>query len=243
MTSEHVRIPVDDATMGGYLATPPAPGRYPGVVVAHQLFGVTADIRALADRLASRGFVALAPDFYHRADPGVQLPADDSGRARGFALLRGLTREGVLADVAAARNFLAARSDAAGAVGTLGVSMGGHLAYLAATALPVPVTVVLYGGWLTGTDIPLSTPEPTLELTGGITGRLVYVVGELDHVVSAEQRAAIAARLAADGIDHDVVVVPGAPHAYLSEDADSYRADAAEQTWALIEREFAALRA
>ncbi|MET8054044.1 dienelactone hydrolase family protein [Streptosporangium sp. NPDC005286] len=60
-------------------------------ILAHQLFGVTADIREVADRIAALGYVAVAPDFYHRAAPGVELPADDAGRERGVALMNTLT--------------------------------------------------------------------------------------------------------------------------------------------------------
>ncbi|MCX4092786.1 dienelactone hydrolase family protein [Nocardia sp. alder85J] len=209
--SEQVRIAVGTGVMGGYLARPSAPGRYPGVLLAHQLFGVTADIRGFADRLAGLGYVALAPDFYHRSASGVELPTTDEGRERGFALMKEMTRDGVLADMRAAAAHLGGRAEVRTVTGVLGVSLGGHLAYLAATRLAVPVTLVLYAGWLTGTEIPVSTPEPTLDLTGGITGRVVYVVGERDHVVPAADRDRIADRLAAAGVSHEVVVVPGVP--------------------------------
>lgn len=217
--------------MRAYVARPRVPGSYPGVVVAHQLFGVTADIREAADRIAALGYVAIAPDFYHRAEPGVELAADDAGRERGFALMNTLTREGVLADVRAAMDYLGTVRP----VGMLGLSMGGHLAYYAATQVDLAVTVVLYAGWLTGTDISVSRPSPTLDLTSGIKGRLLYLVGSDDHVITAEQRQRIADRLEADRIDHQVIVYAGAPHAFLSMDLP-----AAEEAWKTIEEALAA---
>ncbi|MFI6603107.1 dienelactone hydrolase family protein [Nonomuraea sp. NPDC050536] len=229
---ETVSIQTPDGPMGAYLARPAAPGAYPGVIVAHQLFGVTEDVRAVADRIARGGYVVLAPDFYHRAEPGVELPVTDEGRARGFELMATLSRTGVLEDVQAAAAHLAAREDTTGAVGMVGLSLGGHLAYLAATRLDLTVTVVLYAGWLTGTEIPISRPEPTLDLTAGIKGRLVYIVGDRDHVVTAEHRAAIADRLRAEGVAHEMVVVEGAPHAFLSDPDSPYQ----EETWRHIEQ-------
>jgi carboxymethylenebutenolidase len=218
-----------------YLARPAAPGEYPGVIVAHQLFGVTADIRAAADRIAKLGYVVAAPNFYHRSERRVELPLDDAGRAHGFKLMGELTREGVLADVARAQSDLRA----AGAVrtaGMVGLSMGGHLAYYAATQTSLPVTVALYPGWLTTAGTALSQPEPVLDLTGGITGRLVFITGSDDHVVTAAQREAIAARLTAEGVDHEMVVIEGAPHAFLAEGTPTYRPDAAATAWQLIEK-------
>ncbi|WP_196814416.1 dienelactone hydrolase family protein [Nocardia sp. BMG111209] len=236
---ERVRVEVGGEVMGAYLARPSAPGRYPGVVVAHQLFGVTADVRGIADRLAGQGRVAIAPEFHHRSGAGIELPVTDEGRARGFALMRELSRDGVVSDMSAAMSYLRARGEVRAVTGVLGVSLGGHLAYLAAARLAVPVTLVLYAGWLTGTEIPVSTPEPTVELTGGITGRLVYVVGEQDPVVPPADRRVIADRLVAEGVSHDLVVVPGAGHAFLAEGTAGYSPAAAEFTWALIERELA----
>ncbi|WP_248966048.1 dienelactone hydrolase family protein [Sphaerisporangium perillae] len=234
LRSERVEVRVGDGVMSAYAACPAAPGAYPGVIVAHQLFGVTPDVRAIADTIAALGYVTIAPDFYHRSEAGVELPADEEGRARGFALMGELTRAGVLADVRAAQRYLRDRADASGRVGMVGVSMGGHLAYYAATQLDLAVTVVLYAGWLTGTDIPVSRPEPTLELTADITGRMVVIVGDRDHVVTEEQRTAIAQRLEADGIRHEVIVIPDAPHAFLSVGTPTFHATAAEQTWKLI---------
>lgn len=150
--------------------------------------------------------------------------------------MRGVGRPGALADVQAALAYLRTRPDSTGDVGMLGVSFGGHVAYYAATQTDLAVTIVLYAGWLTGTDIALSRPESTLDLTAGIKGRVLYVVGDEDHVIPEEQRAAIAAQLAAAGVRHDFVVLPGVPHAFLSEGTPSFRAEAAEETWRLIEQ-------
>ncbi|MEV1240101.1 dienelactone hydrolase family protein [Nonomuraea sp. NPDC049750] len=230
-----ITVRTSDGPMGGYLARPAGDGVHPAVIVAHQLFGLTEDVRAVADRIAGMGYVVLAPDYYHRADPGVELPATDEGRARGFELIATLSRTGVLYDTRAAADYLAARDDTSGAVGMVGLSLGGHLAYLAATQLGFPITVVLYAGWLTGTDIPVSGPEPTLDLTPGIKGKLVYIVGDRDHAIIEEQHAAIAERLQADGIRHEMVVLAGAPHAFLAQEDSPYHAE----TWQRIEQALA----
>lgn len=59
-----VSIQSADRVFDGYLVTPAAPGRHPGVVVVHEIFGVTPWIRSVAERMASRGFVALVPDLF-----------------------------------------------------------------------------------------------------------------------------------------------------------------------------------
>jgi carboxymethylenebutenolidase len=214
--------------LDAYVVRPP--GATAGVILAHQLFGLTADVRDAADRIARLGYAVVAPDFFHRSERAVVLPATDEGRARGFALMGALTREGVLADVRSAMAYLGLPR-----TGMVGLSMGGHLAYYAATQADLAVTIALYAGWLTGGDaMPLNQPAATIELTGGIKGRLVYIVGDKDHVVTAAQRDELAARLAADGVRHELVVLPGAPHAFLAEGTPSYDAAAAATAWQLI---------
>ncbi|MGI5177227.1 dienelactone hydrolase family protein [Dactylosporangium sp. CA-152071] len=213
---------------GVYIARPASTGPQHRVVVGHQLFGIDASVRAFADRLAAEGCLVAVPDLYHRSAPGVELPQDDEGRARGFELLHGLDRDEVVADVAAAVDVLG--GDPAG-VGMVGLSIGGHAAYLAAARLGLAAAAVLYPGWLTGTQIPMSRPEPTVTLTPAITGRLLFLVGGADHVVPPGDVATVAAALRDSGVRHEVVVYPDTPHAFLLPGPPTYRPEPAADAW------------
>jgi carboxymethylenebutenolidase len=228
-------IPVLDGTsLPAYVARPAADPARTGVIVAHELFGVNPDIRGVADDLAGAGYLAVAPEFYHRdALPGRWLERDDAGRQEGFGYLRRLGREQALADVAAAMAWLCAEPGIE-RVAVVGFSAGGHLSYLAACRLPVSRTAVLYGGWLPGTDIPLSQPTPTLELTPGITGRLLYLVGDHDTLIDAGQREQIRAALAAAGVDHDLVAYPGVQHAFFWPGTPPFSQAARDDAWRRI---------
>jgi carboxymethylenebutenolidase len=228
-TADWVDLP-GDGTIRGYRAAPAGPGPHPGVVVGHQLFGVDGAVRGFARRLAGLGYAVVVPDLYHRTSPGIELPADADGRRRGFELLHQLRRDEVVRDVGAAVRHLR-ESGAGPAVGMAGLSVGGHVAYLAAASLDLAATVVFFPGWLTGTEIGLSRPEPTIALTPGIRGRLLFLVGDQDQVVPAADRKLVAEALREAGVDHELVVYPDTPHAFLLEGADTYRAEAAEDAW------------
>lgn len=215
--TEHVDIPVGGRPpMAAYIARPTAPGPFPGVLVGMELFGVDAGVRDVCDQLAGLGFVALAPDFHHRTAPGSELPRDPAGRERGFELLGLMTRATVLSDVRAAIDHL--HTVGSKRVSMVGLSLGGHIAYLAATEFHLAAVVVFYGGWLPTTDIPISRPEPTLSLTPKITGRVLFLVGEVDHVVPPEQQREITDALREAGIRHEMVVYPGVGHGFLHAD-------------------------
>ena len=130
-------IPVSDGTsLPAYVARPVTAAAPTGVIVVHELFGVNPDIRGVADDLAGAGYLAIAPEFYHRdAPPGRWLERDDAGRQEGFGYLHKLGREQALADVAAAMAWLRAEPGIE-RVAVVGFSAGGHLSYLAACRLP-----------------------------------------------------------------------------------------------------------
>jgi carboxymethylenebutenolidase len=226
--TETVRI----GAMGAYLARPDTADPVPGVLVGMELFGVSAHVRDVCERLAGLGFAALAPDLYHRTAPGVELPADAAGRERGFDLLHRMTRAEVVDDVRAAYDHLAAR--ATGVAGMVGLSVGGHVAYLAAAELDLPAVAVVYGGWIPTTAIPLSHPAPTVDRTPDITGRMLLLVGEDDPIVPPAHRRLLVEALADAGVTHRLVTYPGVGHGFLCDRRTGYDGPAATDAWRRI---------
>jgi len=227
-------IPASDGTvLPAYVAESATPSAT-GVIVAHELFGVTPGIHGVADDLAEVGYLTVAPEFYHRsAAPGRWLPNDDAGRTEGFGYLHQLRREHAINDTAAAIAWLRSQPGIE-RIAMVGFSAGGHLAFLAACSLEIDRTAVLYGGWLPVTDIPLSQPTPTLDLAGGISGRLLYLVGEDDFLITAEQRQQIADALRAAGRDHELVSYPGVGHAFWWPGTPEYSQKARDDAWSRI---------
>jgi carboxymethylenebutenolidase len=181
---------------------------------------------AVAERLAGLGHVAIVPDFYHRTAPGFAGTADERGRAEGYALLNRLDRDEVRADLMAVLAHPRQRADTAGGTGMVGFSLGGHLAYFAATQVPLAAAAVVYPGWLDVTGTALSAAEPLLALTPGIAaqgGSVLYLVGADDHVVTADQTRLAAEALAAASVPHEVVVHPDTPHGFLDDERDTFR--------------------
>jgi carboxymethylenebutenolidase len=235
VTNETIKLPVaDGTTMPAYLARPAGDHARTGVIVAHELFAVSPDIRAVADELAGAGYLTIAPEFYHRdAAPGRWLERDPAGREEGFRYLNRLGREQAVDDAAACVGWLTAQPGVE-RIAMIGFSAGGHLAYLAASRLPIDRTAILYGGWLPTTDIAMSRPSPTLELTPGIRGRLLYLVGEDDALIDAAQRRQIGDALTAAGVEHDLVSYPGAEHAFFWPGTPAFDQPARDDAWSRI---------
>ncbi|MEV1288984.1 dienelactone hydrolase family protein [Micromonospora sp. NPDC049679] len=111
----------------GYLALP-ATGSgagSPAVIVIQEWWGLVPHITSVADRFASAGFVALAPDLYrgaHTSEP------DEAGK-----LLMGLAMDQAAQDIAGAASYLVERPEVTGKVGAVGFCAGGSLALWSAT--------------------------------------------------------------------------------------------------------------
>jgi carboxymethylenebutenolidase len=235
ITSELIQIPVaDGTTLQAYLSRPAADLAPAGVIVAHELFGVNPDIRGVADDLAGAGYLTIAPEFYHREAPrGRWLGRDDAGRQEGFGYLNRLTRQQALADTAACAGWLTSQP-AIEEAAMIGFSAGGHLSYLAACQLPIGRTAVLYGGWLPTTDIPMSQSSPTLELTAGIRGRMLYLVGADDALIDSGQRREIRDALLDAGTDYEFITYPGAAHAFFWPGTPAFSRPARDDAWSRI---------
>src|SRR5215471_3462889 len=100
MNSQSIEVRAHDGgTFQAYLSLPPS-GSGPGLLVLQEIFGVNAHIKAVTDRWAAEGYVALAPDIFWRVEPGVGLAYTPDGMARGRALRQKLDLELALKDIA-----------------------------------------------------------------------------------------------------------------------------------------------
>ena len=132
----------DGSRLGAYVARPEGNARG-ALVVVQEIFGVNAHIRSVCDGFARNGYVAIAPALFDRYERDVDLGYDEAGIARGRALRGQADTATALADVDAARAFVASE----GRVGVIGYCWGGLLAWLAACRSDGwAAAVVYYGG-------------------------------------------------------------------------------------------------
>jgi carboxymethylenebutenolidase len=239
-TTERIEIPLaGGGTMGGYLARPTAGGPHPAVLVFMEIFGINPHIRDVTERVAREGYVALAPDTFHRTGPGVELGYDDDGFAKGFALLNQLRSDEVIADARAAIGFLEGRADVRGdRIGCMGFCIGGHLAYLTACETGVKATASFYGGGIAAPE-GLGGGASTLSRTAKIGGKILCLFGGKDEYIPADQVEAIRGELAKSGVRHDTVVYPDAQHGFFCDQRDSYHEASARDAWARVKALFA----
>jgi carboxymethylenebutenolidase len=185
-------------TWRGYLSVPAAsPGPWPGVVVLHEAFGLTDDMRKVADDIAAHGYLALAPDLFEGKSwircVRSAIQQVHAGRGPAFDVIDG------------ARAALLARPDCTGKTGVIGFCLGGGFALLSAPGHSFAVAAVNYG----------EVPKDAERLLAGACP-IVGSYGGRDQMGTAHperlQRA-----LTVLEVPHDVEVYPGSGHRFMTE--------------------------
>lgn len=216
--------------LNAYLAVPPlGEGPWPGVVVLHEAFGLTDDTRQQADRLASAGYLAVAPDLFTAGALRClksAFAAMTSGRGKAVD------------DITAVRTWLTDRDDCTGRVGVIGFCMSGGFALVMANR-GFDASAPNYGllpkdprGALAGACPIVASYGARDRGLRGAAGRLEGVLTEL-------------------GVEHDVKEYPDAGHSFLNRhDAGvplsqleriagfDYHHPSAEDAWNRIQRFF-----
>jgi carboxymethylenebutenolidase len=201
-------IRVNGQPMNVYVDVPADGGARPGVLVMIHGPGLDRFIQTQVEDLARHGYVAAAPDLFHR-----QPPSDGSDTMARVGLLR--DRE-ILDDADAAVGHLEALPDAqVGPLAVLGFCMGGRNTYLLAGARPAKwkAAGVFYGGnimkpWGDG-------PSP-FDLTSQIACPVLGLFGADDPNPSPDDVKQIDAALSQYGKPHEFHTYDGAGHAFLN---------------------------
>ena len=216
--AEYVKYPSGKDTITGYLAYPERKDPAPGVVVIHEIFGMSDFIRQTTEQLAKDGFVALAPDLLSRRG-GTPTSTDDARK-----LIAGLNPDTVTLDldatVAYLRTVKAARRDR---IGVIGFCWGGGQSFRYATNNPaLGAFVVCYG------------PGPEAAAIARIRARGLGVYAENDARIDAGL-ADVAAAVKQYGKDYHYAVYPGVGHGFLrSRD----KPEVADSAWRAVIRFF-----
>jgi carboxymethylenebutenolidase len=237
--TEKVELTVGGEKMPAFVAYPEAAGPRPAVLVFQEIFGVNAHIRSVVERIAREGYVAIAPDYHHRAwTPGTERAYTDEDMKKGMELIPKLTADGALADIDACIAFLKTRKEAnTEKLGAIGFCIGGHIAYLAAATRPIAATASFYGGGI-ATFAPGGGPK-TVERTGGIKGKILCLFGKDDPMIPQDQVATIKKALEENKVRHEVVVYDNASHAFFRDvDPRMHREAAAKDAWERVKRLF-----
>jgi len=223
--TQFVTLPVSEGTnMQVYIAMPEGDGPFPGLLVFQEAFGVNAHIRSVVDRFANEGYIAIAPELFHRtAAPGLEIAYTDF--ASVMPHMQSLTIEDNEADIIATYNWLKNNKGVIeDEISSTGYCMGGRMSFLANSILPLKCAVSYYAG---GIAPHAANWAPNLH------GPMLCFWGGLDKHILPEQIATVVEEMKKADKQYMNVEISYADHGFFCDAKPAYNPKAAKEAWAL----------
>ena len=219
----------DGTSMRAYVARPAATGAHPGLLVFQEAFGVNSHIRGMVERFAREGYVAIAPELFHRtASPGFEGSYADFQSVMPH--VQALKEPQLEADFHAACDWLRANGVAGNApIAAVGYCMGGRSAFLAALTLPLQCAVSYYGGGIA----PSPYGPGLLGRAGDLRAPVLLFWGGRDQHIGPDAMRSVTDALRAAGKSFVNVEFSDADHGFFCDARPSYNPAAAAQAWPL----------
>jgi len=228
---ETIVVEAADGTAEAYLTGTPGES---GVLLFIDGIGLRPQIEQMADRIASWGYVVLAPNVFYRLGRAAELAPKQDLREPGareafFAQLGDRIpsytpdRSGPDTD-AWMRVLLEHAGD--GPVGVTGYCMGARLALRAAGRFPGTVAAV---GCFHGAGLVTDAPDSPHRSVADSTAELVFGHADHDPGMPLDAVARLEETLQEHGRPHLNEVYEGAAHGYTMADTSVYHEAAAER--------------
>lgn len=213
-------VTVEDGSFDLHVWTPDS-GTGPGLLLIQEIFGVGPYIRAVAERLASAGYVVGAPDIFWRLHRNWEAAHDEAGLAASLENVQQLDVPLAITDCAASLEQLATTDGVQGRPGVIGFCLGGTLAWAVAAAGKPSCCVSYYG---TGV-------ASMLDMISQVSCPVLFHFGASDDYIPGEAVEAINAAIA--GREGFSLNVEQAGHAFDNHEAQVFYHEAsANAAWA-----------
>jgi len=215
----------DGGSMDSYVAYPGSHGTAAAVIILQEAFGVNHHIRSVADRVANMGYVAIAPELFHRTGRNVEIGYTDFPSAQPH--MQALTVEGLSADLRAVYQWLQGQDSVnKDRMAAVGFCLGGRVSFLANTILPLSAAVSYYGGGI----------KALADRAGDLHGEQLFFWGGLDKHIPQDQIDEVIQAVKHAGKSYTNVVISDADHGFNCDEKAAYNERAAKDAWALTTR-------
>lgn len=226
MKEKTEKIKTADGMMGVFTVTPEAAPRG-AIIVLQEAFGVNAHMKEMCRRFAEEGYLAAAPELFHRFGESFEVSYEDVEKI--FPLLGKTTNAQMLEDITQTFNFLEKTLNAKN-IFSVGYCMGGFASILAAVHLPLTGAISYYGGGMVSKREGIGF-SPIVQDFDKIKCSTLFFYGGDDKSISPADIKTVEQNLKDHNKKYTVKVYPGAGHAFSNDDRPSFDAAATEDAW------------
>ncbi|HXB18019.1 MAG TPA: dienelactone hydrolase family protein [Steroidobacteraceae bacterium] len=229
-----VDVKTPDGTTDAYFVHP-GEGKYPGVLMWPDIYGLRPAFRQMARRLAGAGYAVLVPNPFYRTKRAPTAPEnpdfnDPATRNAMMSLAGSVTPTMVVADGTAYVEWLDAQPsvDRKRKMGAIGYCMTGPATLRVAAALPerIGAGASFHGGGLV-TD---KADSPHL-LIPKIRAQYLIAIAESDDKRQPEAKTVLREAFAKASVPAEIEVYAGTIHGWCPIDARVYNDEQAEKAW------------
>lgn len=225
----YLTVPTSSGPMDIFVAASETQSKQPVIIVLQEAFGVNSHIKNICQRLSREGYVAVAPELFHRK--GRHLQIDYSDRKAFLPLLGELTNDDLIDDIEATVNFLTDLPSAdTSLVFTIGFCMGGFASLLSATKFKLSGAVSYYGAGVSRAREGIGL-MPFTEYFSAIHCPVLLFFGANDASINQEDREKIKVALDKNSVEYQLEVYPGCDHGFFCDERKSFNQELASQSW------------
>jgi carboxymethylenebutenolidase len=237
LTEADVDIKSPDGTCDAYFVHP-AKGKYPGVLMYPDIFGLRPAFRQMGRRLAESGYAVLVVNPFYRKQRAPTAPEhadfdDPATRTALMALAGSLDADTAVIDAKAFVGWLDAQAavDRKRKLGTLGYCMSGPMTLRAAAALPERIGA---GASFHGGGLVTDKPDSAHLLVPRIKAHYLFAIAANDDQRQPQAKDALRAAFAKSGVPAEIEVYADTQHGWCPIDSRVYNHDQAEKAWARL---------
>jgi len=229
MITQQRTIELDSKTgkMACQIFEPSQAGIFPAIIFYSEIFQITTPIARSAKILAGLGFVVIVPEVFHELNPiGTVLAYDDEGKDKGNADKAAKPLEDHDSDTQSMIEYLQSLDHCSGNIGSMGVCIGGHLAFRAALNDQIKGAFCLYPTDIHSNTLPCQDNNDSLTRSKDIQCEVFMIFGKQDPHIPKEGRLALYQTFSENGLNYQWLEV-NAQHAFMRDEGERYDSELA----------------
>ena len=227
LTAGEVKIPTTSGDIPAYRSMPATGKSFPVILVVQEIFGVHEHIKDVTRRFAKLGYMAIAPELYHRQGDVSQLKDNKEIFAK---VVNKVPDAQVMSDLDATVAWAGKNGGNVDKLGITGFCWGGRITWLYTAHNPNVDAGVAWYGRLVG-DKSDMTPAHPVDLVEKINAPVLGLYGGADAGIPNDTVERMNEALKKSGKKSMIHLYPDTPHAFHADYRPSYRKAQADDGW------------